>query len=106
MAGGRETFDKAVPMNSIGFFGLHAMTAGSYDGEADGGSCYEEQDEHRMKRFFIRDGRLTGFILIGETAAGRHLHLAYSGENAAEQHSILIFLKKTADFRRFFTGKP
>ena len=67
MAGGRETFDKAIPMNAVGFFGLHAMTAGTYYGEADGGSCYEEQDEHRLKRLFMRDGRLTGFILIGET---------------------------------------
>lgn len=30
MAGGSHVFDKAIPMNSIGFFGLHAMTAGSY----------------------------------------------------------------------------
>lgn len=30
MAGGSSVFDKGIPMNSIGFFGLHAMTAGSY----------------------------------------------------------------------------
>lgn len=62
MAGGREVFDKAIPMNSIGFFGLHAMTAGSYDG-----TVYEEQADGKCKRFYIRDGRLIGFILIGET---------------------------------------
>ena len=62
MAGGGAVFDKAIPMNSVGFFGLHAMTAGSYDGE-----MYEEKGEGKLKRLFIRDGRLVGFMLIGET---------------------------------------
>lgn len=62
MAGGEEVFDKAIPMNSIGFFGLHAMTAGCYEGE-----CYEEKGEGTLKRLYSRDGRLTGFILIGNT---------------------------------------
>ena len=62
MAGGKSLFDKAVPMNSIGFFGLHAMTAGSYDGELT--DC---SGNGNIKRFFIRDGLLCGFILIGET---------------------------------------
>lgn len=62
MAGGNEVFDKAIPMNSIGFFGLHAMTAGTYEGE-----MYEEKDENSLKRLFVRDGLLKGFILIGKT---------------------------------------
>ena len=60
MAGGGEVFDKAIPMNSIGFFGLHAMTAGTYDGE-----IYEEKAENTLKRLFTKDGKLKGFILIG-----------------------------------------
>lgn len=62
MAGGNGVFDKAIPMNSIGFFGLHAMTAGTYDGE-----IYEEKDETSIKRLFIKDNVLNGFILIGNT---------------------------------------
>lgn len=60
MAGGEETFDNAIPMNSIGFFGLHAMTAGTYDGE-----LYEEKDGDSIKRLYIKDGYLKGFMLIG-----------------------------------------
>ena len=60
MAGGYEKFDNAIPMNSIGFFGLHAMTAGTYEGE-----CYEEKTEKSIKRLFIKDGFLKGYILIG-----------------------------------------
>lgn len=67
MAGGKAVFDKAIPMNSIGFFGLHAMTAGSYYGEEDGGECYEERSDGKLKRLFRRNGLLTGFILIGDT---------------------------------------
>ena len=60
MAGGSVVFDNAIPMNSIGFFGLHAMTAGSYDGE-----MYEERTADNLKRLFIRDNRLVGYILVG-----------------------------------------
>lgn len=67
MAGGNAAFDKAIPMNSIGFFGLHAMTAGSYFSKDEGCECYEEKSEEKLKRLFVKDGFLTGFILIGET---------------------------------------
>ena len=60
MAGGSELFDKGMPMNSIGFFGYHAMTAGSYTGEV----C-EEKAERSLKRLFTENDLLKGFILIG-----------------------------------------
>ena len=62
MAGGNDVFDKAIPMNSIGFFGLHAMTAGNYSGEV-----YEEKTETGIKKLFVSDGLLSGYILIGNT---------------------------------------
>lgn len=65
MAGEDAVFDKGIPMNSIGFFDLHAMTAGSYYGSEDGGSVYEEKTDSSLKRLFTKDGLLTGFILIG-----------------------------------------
>lgn len=65
MAGGDAVYDKAIPMNSIGFFGLHAMTAGTYYGESDGGEMFEERSEGKLKRLFTKDGLLTGFILVG-----------------------------------------
>lgn len=62
MAGGKARFDDAIPMNSIGFFGLHCHTAGS---QPEGCEMYEESDEHHIKRLFVKDDRLTGFMLIG-----------------------------------------
>lgn len=67
MAGGNDTFDNAIPMNSIGFFGLHAMSAGSYFGADQGGEMYEKKEDGKIKRLFTKDGFLTGFILIGDT---------------------------------------
>ncbi len=62
MACGEAVFDNAIPMNSIGFFGLHIMSAGSY-----GGDMKEVKTEDSVKRFFTDGGVLKGFMLIGET---------------------------------------
>ena len=71
MAGGDEVFDRGIPMNSIGFFGLHAMTAGAYEGD-----MYEEKTEDSLKRLFSKNGLLKGFILIGrEERAGIYTSL-------------------------------
>lgn len=63
MAGGNQSYDKAIPMNSIGFFGLHLMTAGSCGGEA-----YLEKNNGNYKKLFVRENRLAGYILIGDVA--------------------------------------
>lgn len=62
MAGGTIGFETGIPMNSIGFFGLHIMSAGAYDGER-----HEIKRDNVLKRFFVKDGRLGGYMLIGET---------------------------------------
>ncbi|MDR1117367.1 MAG: FAD-dependent oxidoreductase [Oscillospiraceae bacterium] len=62
MAGGEARFDNAIPMNAIGFFGLHMITAGSYAGES-----YERiKDGKEYKRLITKDGLLKGYILIGD----------------------------------------
>jgi len=60
MAGGEKSFDKAIPMNAIGFFGLHIITAGNYSGKV-----YAEDGNEHYKRLFYNENRLNGFILIG-----------------------------------------
>ena len=61
MAGGEENITNALPMNSIGFAGLHCMTAGSYTGE-----CYEERSDGKIKRLYVENNLLKGFIIIGD----------------------------------------
>ena len=65
MAGGSEVFDNAVPMNSIGFFGLHCATAGSYPEDAE---MSQQKTEGGIKRLFIKEGRLCGYMLIGDVS--------------------------------------
>jgi NAD(P)H-nitrite reductase large subunit len=60
MAGGENFFEKAIPMNAIGFFGLHIITAGNYEGDV-----YAENENGTYKRLFYSDNKLNGFILIG-----------------------------------------
>lgn len=63
MAGGEKRYDHAIPMNAIGFFGLHIITAGSYNGE----STILKHDS-AYKRLVVKDNKLVGYILIGEVA--------------------------------------
>jgi len=60
MAGGEKTFDKAIPMNAIGFCGLNIITAGNYSG-AD----YIKNGDNEYKRLFHADNRLKGYIMVG-----------------------------------------
>lgn len=64
MAGKETVFDKAVPMNSMGLFGLHMVTAGSYEGE-----CYAKRTEDGYRALYYKDNCLKGFILIGDIRA-------------------------------------
>ena len=61
MAGGDKTLNDEFPLNAIGFFGLHALTAGAYTGET-----YQEKTENGIKRLFFDGDKLIGFILIGD----------------------------------------
>ena len=63
MAGGRKAFDKGLKLNSIGFFGLHIMSAGTYTD-----LVYREVTDTQCKKLFARGGVLTGFILVGDVA--------------------------------------
>jgi NAD(P)H-nitrite reductase large subunit len=61
MAGGENEYNNAVPMNAIGFFGYHIITAGSYIGE-----CYKVAEKDNLKKLFTKDDRLKGFIMMGD----------------------------------------
>ena len=84
MAGGDIEFDNAVPMNSIGFWGLHMMTAGTYANNG-GAEMIEEKGENSVKRFFIKDDKLIGFIIIGDVkSAGIYTNLVRNQTDLTE----------------------
>lgn len=61
MAGGDKSLKDDMPVNAIGFYGLHSLTAGAYIGET-----YQEKTENGIKRLFFDGDRLAGFIIIGD----------------------------------------
>jgi NAD(P)H-nitrite reductase large subunit len=61
MAGGCAVFDKAIPMNAIGLFGLHALTAGTFEGEV-----WKSSEKGIYKKLFIGDDVLNGFMIVGD----------------------------------------
>ncbi len=76
MAGGDRVYDNAVPLNAIGFFGLHSLTAGRALSPEEGGEIFEERGPGRMKKLYVKDGLLVGFALVGcEERAGIYTSL-------------------------------
>lgn len=51
---------KAIPMNAIGFFGQHIISAGTYEGQV-----YSKVNGNNYKKLFYSDNKLNGYILIG-----------------------------------------
>lgn len=63
MAGQEKVFDNSVPMNAIGFFDYHIITAGAYTGDT-----YVVENGEEYKCLFTKDGYLKGFIMIGNVS--------------------------------------
>jgi NAD(P)H-nitrite reductase large subunit len=78
MAGETFYYVNAIPMNAIGFFGLHIITAGSYDGES-----YVVTEGENYKRLITKDNHLAGFILMGETVAKAGIYTSLIKERIA-----------------------
>ncbi|MEA5011462.1 MAG: FAD-dependent oxidoreductase [Angelakisella sp.] len=71
MAGGNAAPDRDMAINATGVFGLHMITAGSYEGED-----YIEKTHTSYKRLIIDSGLLRGVIMVGDVArAGIYTNL-------------------------------
>ena len=78
MAGGNQSYDKAIPMNSIGFFGLHLMTAGSCGGEA-----YLEKNGGNYKKAVCQRKQAGRIHFNRRCGEGGNLHLLDPGADSA-----------------------
>jgi NAD(P)H-nitrite reductase large subunit len=76
MSGAKDDFNGVFPMNAIGFFGLSMITAGVQTGEGVTAIAKYNENTGAMKRFFVKDGKLVGMMLIGEVdRAGIYTYL-------------------------------
>ena len=63
MAGGRADYTQGIALNASGVFGLHMVTAGSYEGES-----FTVQRDGCYKRLVTADGVLKGVIMVGDVS--------------------------------------
>ena len=100
MAGESFHFTNAVPMNAIGFFGLHLITAGSYRGEK-----LAAQDGDNYKAFFVENGLLKGFILIGDCLENAGVYTALIRERTPLSTVDFGLLREKPQFMAFSASK-
>lgn len=63
MAGGRADYTQGIALNASGVFGLHMITAGSYEGES-----FTVQRDGSYKRLVTADDVLKGVIMVGDVS--------------------------------------
>ncbi|NCC86495.1 MAG: NAD(P)/FAD-dependent oxidoreductase [Clostridia bacterium] len=102
MAGKGQKIESLIAMNAVGFFGLHILTAGSYEGE----SVFTHEDDGTYKRLIVKDNVLKGFILVGDVArAGIYTNMirekmpldTLDFELVAEKPQLMAFSKVKRD---------
>lgn len=102
MAGKEQKIESMIAMNAVGFFGLHMLTAGSYEGE----SVVTHEDNGTYKRLIVKDNVLKGFILVGDVArAGIYTNMirekmlldTLDFELAAEKPQLMAFSRVKRD---------
>lgn len=77
MCGGKDDdFAGVFPMNAVGFFGLSIITAGVQGGEGVDVQVKNNEKTGASKRFFVKDDKLVGMILVGDVdRAGIYTYL-------------------------------
>lgn len=100
MAGEETHFTNAVPMNAIGFFDLHLITAGSYRGEK-----LVTEDKGSYKVFFVEDGLLKGFILVGDCLENAGVYTALIREQVPLDTVDFDLLREKPQFMAFSQEK-
>lgn len=86
MAGGRADYTQGIALNASGVFGLHMVTAGSYEGES-----FTVQRDGSYKRLVTADGVLKGVIMVGDVSrAGIYTDLIRKKKPLSEINFDLI----------------
>lgn len=93
-------FDKAVAMNAMGLFGLHLITAGSYRGQA-----LIQEDGGTYKAFFVEDGLLKGYILVGDCLENAGVYTALIRERTPLSTVNFGLLRERPQFMAFSQAK-
>ncbi len=90
MAGGEAKFGGGVPINTLKFLPVEAVSGGITWGEGLEELVYEGPDGLPYRKVLLRDGRIVGFVLIGDTyGAGIYTGLIRAGADVSEFKHVL-----------------
>ncbi|MGB9619927.1 MAG: NAD(P)/FAD-dependent oxidoreductase, partial [Armatimonadota bacterium] len=92
MSGADAVYNLGMSVNSVSFFGLPVMSAGfAAQEEGDGFRVLTNLDGTRYRKIVIRDGKLVGFILVGNVEkAGLMTGIMRAGVDVAGLETKLL----------------
>jgi nitrite reductase (NADH) large subunit len=85
-------FQGAVPAAKLKIMGVEVFSAGAWDDPGAEAVRYEDPSLGIYKRLSIKDGKLAGFILVGDTAESRtYLEWARAAKDLTAMRRHLLF---------------
>ncbi|HEV2273548.1 MAG TPA: nitrite reductase large subunit NirB [Acidobacteriaceae bacterium] len=87
-------FAPAVPATKLKIMGVEVFSAGTWDEASAGGEVvrYEDPSLGVYKKLVVKENKLVGFILVGDTAESpRYLEMLRSGKDLASIRKHLLF---------------
>jgi nitrite reductase (NADH) large subunit len=93
-------FESSVPATKLKIMGVEVFSAGNWDEKASGAEAvrFEDSALGLYKKLTLRDGRLVGFILVGDTSdSPRYLDWLRSGKDLSKLRRHLLFPPPTED---------
>jgi nitrite reductase (NADH) large subunit len=100
-AGGQAEYAPVPPSNRLKVMDVDVFSIGEFSCRDASYRCFEESDERTFRRFVVRDGRLVGAVLYGDTkAAGPVTDAVERGTQLREATSLLETVPAFAEFLR------
>jgi NAD(P)H-nitrite reductase large subunit len=98
MVGVPATFSGALRMNSVEILGVRAISAGAWEGEEQ--QTFTRQDGPVYRKLIFADGRLSGFLLLGDVRCAGILTTLVKNRTAVSVQAL------AEDLRRGFSYRP
>ena len=95
-----STFKPTLPATKLKIMGVEVFSAGAWDEATNNGEVvrFEDPTLGIYKKLVVKDNRLVGFILVGDTSESpRYLEMLRSGKDLASTRKHLLFPPPSAD---------
>jgi nitrite reductase (NADH) large subunit len=97
MVGVPATFSGALRMNSVEILGVRAISAGAWEGEEQ--QTFTRQDGPVYRKLVFADGRLSGFLLLGDVRCAGILTTLVKNRTAVSVRALAEDLRRGVSYR-------